>query len=66
LKFFIDNQTVYYEQGGALYHTQMDSYQIFDTDDGTPVRESTEQLERIHLLVTQRKLAQGVEHLMLF
>jgi hypothetical protein len=44
----------------------MDSYQIFDTDDGTPVRESTEQLERIHLLVTQRKLAQGVEHLMLF
>ncbi len=66
MKFFIDNQTVYYEQDGALYHTQIDSYDFFNTDDGTPVRESTEQLERIHLLVTQRKLAQDVEHLMLF
>lgn len=66
MKFFIDNQTIYYEQGGALYHTQMDSYDFFNTDDGTPVRESTEQLERIHLLVTEKKLAQDVEHLMLF
>jgi hypothetical protein len=66
LKFFIDNQTVYYEQDGALYHTQIDSYDFFNTDDGTPVRERTEQLERIHLLVTEKKLAQDVLQMTLF
>ena len=66
MKFFIDNQTVYYEQDGALYHTQIDSYDFFNTDDGTPVRESTEQLERIHLLVTEKKLAQDVLQMTLF
>jgi hypothetical protein len=66
LKFFIDKKTVYYEQGGALYHTQIDSYDFFNTDDGTPVRESTEQLERIHLLVTEKKLAQDVLQMTLF
>jgi hypothetical protein len=66
LKFFIDKKTVYYEQGGALYHTQIDSYDFFNTDDGSPVRESTEQLERIHLLVTEKKLAQDVLQMTLF
>lgn len=66
MKFFIDKKTVYYEQDGALYHTQIDSYDFFNTDDGTPVRESTEQLERIHLLVTEKKLAQDVLQMTLF
>lgn len=66
MKCFIDNQTVYYIQGGTLYHTSMNSYQFFNTDDGTPVRESTDQTERIRRLMTEEPLAQDWVQLELF
>lgn len=66
MKCFIDNQTVYYTKGGALYHTQIDSYNFFNTDDGSPVRENTDQTERIRMLVTDRPLAQDWVQLELF
>lgn len=66
MKFFIDKKTVYYEQDGTLYHTQIDSYDFFNTEDGTPLRESTDQTKRIHLLVTEKKLAQDWVQLTLF
>lgn len=66
MKFFIDDKTVYYEQDGTLYHTQIDSYNFSNTEDGTPLRESTDQTERIHLLVTEKKLAQDWVQLTLF
>lgn len=66
MKCFIENQTVYYMKDGALYHTSIDSYQFFDTDIGTPVRENTEQTERIRLLMTDQSLAQDTQQLELF
>ena len=66
MKCFIENQTVYYTQDGTLYHTLIDCYNFFNTDDGTPVRENTDQTERIHRLVTDQPLAQDTEQLELF
>lgn len=63
---FIENQTVYYSRGGALYHTPINAYQIFNTDDGTPVRENTDQMQRIRMLVTEQQLPQDVVQLELF
>ena len=66
MKCFIENQIVYYMKGETLYHTLIDSYQFFNTDDGTPVRENTDQTERIRRLVTDRPLAQDWVQLELF
>ena len=66
MKCFIENQTVYYAKGGALYQTLIDCYNFFNTDEGSPVRENTEQTERIHRLVTDQPLAQDTEQLELF
>jgi len=66
LKIFIEDNIAYYEHGETLYHTQISSYGIFDTEDGSPVRESTEQLERIRLLVTEKQPSYGAVQLTLF
>lgn len=66
MKCFIENQTVYYTQGGALYQTPIDCYNFFNIDNGSPVRENTEQTERIHRLVTDQSLAHDTEQLELF
>jgi hypothetical protein len=66
LKIFIEDNIAYYEKGETLYHTQISSYGLFDTEDGSPVRESTDQLERIRRLVTENQLAQDVDQLLLF
>lgn len=66
MKCFIENQTVYYTQDGTLYHTPIDCYNFFNTDDGTPVRENTDQIERIRMLVTDQPLAQDWVQLELF
>ncbi len=55
MKIFIEDNIAYYEKGETLYHTQITPYQTFDTEDGSPVRESTDQLERIRLLVTEKQ-----------
>jgi hypothetical protein len=65
LKCFIENQTVYYAQDGTLYHTFIAS-DCFDTENGTPVRESTEDLNRIQRLVTEEQVAQDWVQLELF
>ena len=66
MKIFIEDNIAYYEKGETLYHTQISSYGLFDTEDGSPVRESTDQLERIRRLVTENQLAQDVDQLLLF
>jgi hypothetical protein len=66
LKIFIEDNIAYYEKDETLYHTQISSYGLFDTEDGSPVRESTDQLERIRRLVTENQLAQDVDQLLLF
>ncbi len=66
MKCFIDYNTVYYIKDSQLYQTEIDSYRFFDTTKGSPVRESTEQTERIRLLVTEKELAQDAIQLHLF
>jgi hypothetical protein len=58
MKCFIDHSTVYYIKDSELYQTEIDCYGFFDTTEGSHVRESTEQTERIRLLVTEKQLAQ--------
>jgi len=65
LKIFIDDNIAYYKRGETLYHTFIAS-DCFDTENGTPVRESTDQLDRIHLLVTEEQVAQDWVQLELF
>jgi hypothetical protein len=57
MKCFIDHSTVYYTKDSELYQTEIDCYGFFDTNVGSLVRESTEQTERIRLLVTEKQLA---------
>jgi hypothetical protein len=75
LKFFIDENWVYFYKNSALYKSPVDSYGFFNTDHGVPVdfcAEAKEQvrishLERLRsLLMPKPELAQDVEHLMLF
>ena len=66
MKCFIDHNTVYYMYENALHETQIDSYGLFDTDAGSPVRESTDQTERIRVLVTEKKSSQDCVQLSLF
>lgn len=66
MKCFIDHSTVYYIKDCELYQTEIDSYGFFDTTEGSLVRESTDQLERIRLLVTEKQLAQDAIQLHLF
>jgi hypothetical protein len=66
MKCFIDYNTVYYIKDCELYQTETDCYGFFDTDAGSPVRESTDQMERIRMLVTEKQLAQDAIQLSLF
>ena len=66
MKCFIDHSTVYYIKDSELYQTEIDCYGFFDTAEGSPVRENTDQMERIRLLVTEKKLAQDAIQLHLF
>ncbi len=66
MKCFIDYNTVYYIKDSQLYQTEIDSYGFFDTTKGSLVRESTDQMERIRLLVTEKELAQDAIQLHLF
>jgi hypothetical protein len=66
MKCFIDRNTVYYMYETQLHETQIDSYGLFDTAAGSPVRESTDQTERIQMLVTEKKSAQDCVQLSLF
>jgi hypothetical protein len=66
MKCFIDRKTVYYMNESHLYETRIDAYGLFDTDAGSPVRESTDQTERIQMLVTEKKSSQDCVQLSLF
>ena len=66
MKIFIDDNVAYYEHGETLYHTPISSYGLFDTENGSPVRESTDQLDRIRLLVTEKQPSYGAVQLTLF
>jgi hypothetical protein len=75
MKFFIDENWVYFCENSALYKCNVDSYGFFNTDHAVPVDFCQEakdhgkisQLERLKsLLMPKPELAQGVEQLTLF
>jgi len=75
LKFFIDENWVYFYKNSALYKSPVDTYGFFNTDHGVPVDMCAESkqlarvdhLERLrNLLMPKSELAQGEEQLTLF
>ena len=75
MKFFIDENWVYFYKNAALYKSPVDSYGFFNTDHGVPVDLCAESqndirishLERLkNLLMPKSELAQDVNQLSLF
>ena len=69
MKFFIDENWVYFYKNSTLYKSSVDCYGFFHTDHGIPVdfSESVSHLERLKmLLMPKSELAQGAEQLTLF
>tara|TARA_R110000868_G_scaffold386132_1_gene654314 strand:+ start:324 stop:542 length:219 start_codon:yes stop_codon:yes gene_type:complete len=72
LKFFIDENWVYFYKNSTLYKSSIDCYGFFHTDHGIPVNFYTETEEVSHLerlktlLMPKSELAQGAEQLTLF
>jgi hypothetical protein len=69
LKFFIDENWVYFYKNSTLYKSSVDSYGFFHTDHGIPVdfSEAVSHLERLKmLLMPKSELAQGAGQLTLF
>lgn len=75
MKFFIDDNWVYYTQDEDLYKTSVDSYGFFNTNNGIPVNlcaessdsQRTDHLERLRqLLMPKHELAQDLTQLTLF
>lgn len=75
MKYFIDDNWVYYTQDSELYKTSVDSYGFFNTNNGVPVnlcaesedRQRTDHLERLkQLLMPKPELAQDVLQMTLF
>ena len=72
MKFFIDENWVYFYKNSTLYKSSVDCYGFFNTDHGTLVdfyaeTEAVSHLERLKmLLMPKSELAQGVGQLTLF
>jgi hypothetical protein len=72
LKFFIDEDWVYFYKNSTLYKSSVDCYGFFHTDHGIPVdfyaeTEAVSHLERLKmLLMPKSELAQGADQLTLF
>lgn len=75
MKFFIDENWVYFHKNSALYKSSVDSYGFFNTDHGVPVDFCAEaidvkrvsHLERLKtLLMPKPELAPGEKQLTLF
>jgi hypothetical protein len=75
LKFFIDENWVYFYKNAALYKSPVDSYGFFNTEHGVPVdfcqeakdRSRVAQLERLKsLLMPKPELSDDVEQMVLF
>jgi hypothetical protein len=75
LKFFIDENWVYFCKNAALYKSPVDSYGFFNTEHGIPVdlcpeakdRSRVAQLERLKsLLMPKPELSDDVEQMVLF
>ena len=75
MKFFIDENWVYFYKNEALYKSSVDSYGFFNTDHGVPVDFCQEakdhgrisHLERLRsLLMPKPELSDGVVQLTLF
>jgi hypothetical protein len=75
LKFFIDENWVYFYKNAALYKSPVDSYGFFNTEHGVPVDFCQEakdygrapQLERLRsLLMPKPELSDEVEQMVLF
>jgi len=75
MKFFIDENWVYFCKNAALYKSSVDSYGFFNTDHGIPVdlcqeakdRNRVAQLERLKsLLMPKPELSDDVEQMVLF
>lgn len=75
MKFFIDENWVYFYKDSALYKSPVDSYGFFNTEHGVPVDFCAEakdhgkisQLERLRsLLMPKPEVSQGYEQLSLF
>lgn len=75
MKFFIDENWVYFYKNSALYKTNVDSYGFFNTDHGVPVdfcQEAKEhnripQLEKLRsLLMPKSELSEADGQLTIF
>ena len=75
MKFFIDENWVYFYKNAALYKSPVDSYGFFNTEHGVPVdfcqeakdRSRVAQLERLKsLLMPKPELSDDVEQMVLF
>ena len=72
MKFFIDENWVYFYKNSTLYKSSVDCYGFFNTDHGVPVdfcveTEEVSHLERLKtLLMPKSELAHGEKQLTLF
>jgi hypothetical protein len=75
LKFFIDENWVYFYKNAALYKSPVDSYGFFNTEHGVPVdfcqeakeHDRVSHLERLRsLLMPKPELSDGMAQLTLF